>query len=80
MTEVTQNVVLSLVADIVHKQGKTSDAVASDVGEANVAPKKRNKSTKSTPTATKGKPKSGRFWKTEKERCLHKTRLHNIGI
>lgn len=66
MANETQNKVLSLVADIVKTHGKSSDAVASNFDVENAAPKKYK--LKSTQPAIKGKPKSGRFWKTEKER------------
>ncbi|KOB67545.1 Coiled-coil domain-containing protein 86 [Operophtera brumata] len=72
MSDETQSKVLSLVADIVKKQGNSSDGVASNHDEIKLA----KKITKSKTTAIRGKPKSGRFWKTEKERfsTINKTK------
>lgn len=58
MTDKTQNKVLTLVTDT--KKDNRSDTVSSNVQE-NVYNKPK------TP-CNRGKPKSGRFWKTEKER------------
>lgn len=60
MTDKTQNKVLTLVTDT--KKDNRSDTVSSNVQE-NVSTNNKPK----TP-CNRGKPKSGRFWKTEKER------------
>lgn len=67
MTDETHNKVLSLVADIVKKQGNKIGAADSSNYEGENDPAKTSKP---YTTVIKGKPKSGRFWKTEKERYV----------
>lgn len=64
MTDKTESKVLSIVADIVQSQKNHTNA-SEEINNENKPEK--TKPEKVAPVI-KGKPKSGRFWKTEKEK------------
>lgn len=65
MADETQSKVSSLVADIVKKR-VVNEAPPEDTVEPNADTENTN--IDKTITAIRGKPKSGRFWKSQKEK------------
>lgn len=66
MTEETHNKVLSIVANIVNNQEQTSDNNSKDEDE------EVETWTSIKKEQIRGIPKSGRFWKSKKERLAYK--------